>query len=214
MKPCFCPLCLGDRILTFHQDKIRDYLRCQACQLVFVPGYQHLGLRQEKAIYDLHQNQVDDEGYRRFLSRLAAPLLERVPPNSTGLDFGCGPGPLLAKILNQGGHCVDLYDPFYANHEQHLENRYDFVTCTEVAEHFRQPHLEFRRLFGLLKPEGKLGLMTKLVIDAKAFAKWHYKNDQTHISFYSRPTLQWLAEHYQCDLEFIDNDVFLFTAQC
>ena len=122
-----------------------------------------------------------------FLSRLALPLLDRLPPLSSGLDYGCGPGPLLAEILKQAGHGVELFDPFYADHPQHLQNRYDFITCTEVAEHFRRPGIEFERLFGLLKPSGRLGLMTKLVIDADAFAHWHYKNDQTHISFLSRP---------------------------
>ena len=144
MKSSRCPLCLGKETRAFHRDKHRDYRRCQECLLVFVPDDQHLDLQQEKAIYDLHQNQVDDQGYRQFLSRLSTPLLERLSPGSQGLDYGCGPGPLLANILKQAGHSVDLYDPFYANHPQHLENRYDFVTCTEVAEHFRQPILSSR----------------------------------------------------------------------
>ena len=52
--------------------------------------------------------------------------------------------------------------------------------------------------------------MTKLVIDAEAFSRWHYKNDQTHISFFSRETLQWLATHYQAELNFFANDVAIF----
>ena len=213
MKQSPCPLCFGGHISSFHSDKRRDYLRCQDCLLVFVPSDQHLDFQQEKAIYDLHQNQADDGGYREFLSRLALPLLDRLAPLSSGLDYGCGPGPLLAEILKQAGHGIELYDPIYANHPQHLQNRYDFITCTEVAEHFRRPGIEFERLFGLLKPRGRLGLMTKLVLDADAFARWHYKNDQTHISFFSRPTLQWLAERYRCEVEFIGQDVIIFTPQ-
>jgi len=213
MKQSPCPLCAGIRLTHFHRDKRRDYLRCQDCLLVFVPDSQHLDLQQERAIYDLHENHADDDGYRQFLSRLATPLLNRLEPDSTGLDYGCGPGPLLAEMLKQAGHTVELYDPFYADHRQNLQKRYDFITCTEVAEHFRRPRLEFQRLFALLKPLGRLGLMTKLVIDAEAFAGWHYKNDQTHISFFSRPTLQWLAEQYRCDVEFIGQDVIIFAAQ-
>jgi 2-polyprenyl-3-methyl-5-hydroxy-6-metoxy-1,4-benzoquinol methylase len=213
MKQSPCPLCAGTRLAHFHRDKRRDYLRCQDCLLVFVPDSQHLDLQQEKAIYDLHENHADDDGYRQFLSRLATPLLNRLEPDSTGLDYGCGPGPLLSEMLKQAGHTVELYDPFYADHRQNLQKRYDFITCTEVAEHFRRPQLEFQRLFALLKPLGRLGLMTKLVIDAEAFAGWHYKNDQTHISFFSRPTLQWLAEQYRCDVEFIGQDVIIFAAQ-
>lgn len=211
MKQSPCPLCLDSNIEPFHSDKIRDYLRCRNCLLVFVPETQHLDFQQEKAIYDLHQNQVDDAGYRQFLSRLAAPLLDGLAPNSAGLDYGCGPGPLLAKLLSGAGHAVKLYDPIYADHPLHLQNRYDFISCSEVVEHFRRPGIEFERLFSLLNPQGRLGVMTKLVIDAQAFGKWHYKNDPTHIAFFSRPTLEWLAANYRCRIEFFGRDVAIFS---
>jgi 2-polyprenyl-3-methyl-5-hydroxy-6-metoxy-1,4-benzoquinol methylase len=199
--------------LSFHCDKVRTYLRCQQCSLVFVPEHQHLSPAQEKAIYDLHQNQGDDPGYRQFLSRLATPLLQSLKPQSKGLDYGCGPGPLLAQLLREHGHHVELYDPFYAANSTYRRRRYDFVTCSEVVEHFRQPGREFEHLFALLQPRGKLAVMTKLVIDAPAFAKWHYKNDPTHISFFSRTSLQWLADHYGKRLSIMGNDVALFTEE-
>lgn len=177
--------------------------------LVFVATEQQLSLSAEKAIYDLHQNLIDDPGYRQFLSRLALPLLDYLPAASSGLDFGCGPGPALAGLLESAGHQVKLYDPFYAPHPQHLQQTYDFVTCTEVIEHLRQPQQTFKKLIKLLKPGGYLGIMTKLVIDAQAFAKWHYKNDLTHIAFFSQPTLQWLASQYDCSIEFIGKDVII-----
>ncbi|MGB2360319.1 MAG: methyltransferase, partial [Porticoccaceae bacterium] len=58
----------------------------------------------EKAIYDQHQNSPDDLQYRRFLSRLTEPLLERLGPCSRGLDFGCGPGPTLSVMMAEQGH--------------------------------------------------------------------------------------------------------------
>lgn len=208
-----CPLCLTTDTTRFFADKQRDYLRCRHCRLVFVPPHQQLSPRAEKAIYDYHQNQIDDAGYRRFLSRLAEPLLDRLPGHACGLDFGCGPGPLLAEMFSEQGHAMRAFDPFYANQPETLQSRYDFVTCTEVVEHFRRPQEEFQRLFGLLKPSGHLGVMTKLVIDADAFSRWHYKNDPTHIGFFSEDTLQWLAASYQCRLEIIGKDVIIFTAQ-
>ena len=120
--------------------------------MVFVPLSQHLSFAEEKAIYDLHENHLDDPGYRQFLSRLATPLQSKLPPAAIGLDYGCGPGPMLARMLTEHGHQVELFDPFYANHPQVLQDHYDFVTCTEVAEHFRQPAKEFEALFALLKP--------------------------------------------------------------
>ncbi len=211
MNQTYCPLCLGIDTLAFHQDKNRDYFRCNTCLLVFVPKHQHLDLHQEKAIYDLHENHADNDGYRQFLSRLATPLLARLQPRSAGLDYGSGPGPLLAEMLTQASHKLDLYDPFYADDPRYLQNRYDFICCTEVVEHFRRPGLEFQRLFSLLKPEGSLGLMTKLVRDADAFGKWHYIQDQTHISFFSITTFRWLAAVYHAEVEFIGQDVIIFT---
>lgn len=208
-----CPLCLSADTAEFFQDKQRDYLRCRQCRLVFVPPHQHLTPDAEKAIYDYHQNQSEDAGYRQFLSRLAEPLSSRLPTGACGLDYGCGPGPLLAKMFREQGHTMCTFDPYYAKQPETLQSQYDFVTCTEVVEHFRQPSQEFPRLFELLKPNGHLGIMTKLVIDADAFSRWHYKNDKTHVSFFSEHTLQWLAVTYRSRLEIIGKDVIIFTAQ-
>ncbi len=207
-----CPLCLNDSISPFYRDRVRAYFRCRHCWLVFVPREQHLHPSAEKALYDLHENHANDGGYRRFLSRLSIPLLARLPAHAHGLDFGCGPGPLLAEMLREQGHRVEIYDPFYADHPQLLQQRYDFVSCTEVVEHFRQPRTAFESLFALLKPNGLLGIMTKLVIDAQAFSRWHYKNDPTHVCFFSETTLHWLAGNYRCQIELIGADVFIFRA--
>lgn len=205
-----CPLCHHTQIDAFYCDKRRDYLSCRDCNLVFVPEHQHLSAAEEKAIYDLHQNHTDDEGYRRFLSRLSTPLTERLAQGATGLDFGCGPASALSVMLQEQGFRMHEYDPLYANQPELLQNRYDFVTCTEVVEHFRNPHTDIHRLFSLLKNGGFLGIMTKRVIDANAFARWHYKNDLTHISFFSISTFKWLAHKYRCRVEFFSQDVAIF----
>ena len=73
-----CPLCDGAKIVPYHRDKVRDYLNCRTCDLVFVPPAQHLSAADEKAHYDLHDNQLGDPGYRRFLDRLFTPLNQRL----------------------------------------------------------------------------------------------------------------------------------------
>jgi 2-polyprenyl-3-methyl-5-hydroxy-6-metoxy-1,4-benzoquinol methylase len=163
----------------------------------------------EKSMYDLHDNRPDDPGYRRFLSRVATPLLERIPPGAEGLDFGCGPGPTLSLMLEEAGHSVALYDVYYYPEQKVLDKQYDFVTATEVIEHLYQPDMVWQQWLNLVKPGGWLGLMTKQVKDAEAFAGWHYKNDITHVCFYSRRTFQYLAERDKLQLEFIGNDVIL-----
>ncbi|MCG9785579.1 class I SAM-dependent methyltransferase [Vibrio mediterranei] len=204
-----CPLCAGLSVHHYHSDKKRDYLQCGCCQLVFVPRQQRLDASAEKAIYDLHINDPSDAGYRRFLSRLVSPLQERLSQGSKGLDFGCGPGPTLSLIFEEQGYDMSLYDLYYYPESSVLDNSYDFVTATEVIEHLYEPDLVWQQWLSLIKPAGWLGLMTKMVVDVDAFAKWHYKNDQTHVVFFSRATFVYLAQRDGLELEFIGNDVIL-----
>ena len=206
-KPLACPLCHSKTFDRFAHDKRRDYMRCPECLLVFVPESMHLTAEQEKAEYDKHQNALDDKGYLNFLSRTYQPLLQRLPANSSGLDFGCGPAPALAEQLRQHGHSMALYDHYYFPDDDVLSKKYDFITCTEVIEHLGKPDLVLSQLKQLLKPEGLIAIMTKRVIDQARFQNWHYKNDPTHICFYSEQTFDWIARYWQMSLEIIDEDV-------
>jgi len=204
-----CPLCGCSQSSVFHQDKNRPYLRCERCSLIFVPPTHYLSPQAEKAEYDLHENSPTDVGYRRFLSRIFEPLNARLAPNSSGLDFGCGPGPTLSVLFEEAGHTVAIYDPFYANHPNVFEQTYDFITATEVVEHLHAPRQEIDRLWNQLRPSGFLGFMTKLALDQAAFASWHYKADLTHVCFFSQETFHWLAHSLQADLTIIGQDVIL-----
>lgn len=207
--PLKCPLCRQRAAQFYHRDKFRDYYQCAACALVFVPPEFHLSPEREKAYYDLHENSLDDEGYRRFLSRCAQPLLDELAPGSDGLDFGCGPAPLLAKILEAAGHRVELFDAYYAPDKGAVERDYDFIVATEVVEHLSAPGDVLERLWGRLRAGGTLALMTKLVISPERFAGWHYTRDPTHICFFSASTFRWLAQRLQADLQFAASDVIL-----
>ncbi len=204
-----CPLCKSSGVKEFFQDKRRRYQRCDQCQITFVPEDYFLSETAEKAEYDLHLNSPNDQGYRKFLNRLALPMQQLIPPQSDGLDFGSGPGPTLSVMLEEAGYRMAIYDKFYANIAERLQQHYDFITATEVFEHLKSPQKTLNQLWQCLKPNGYLGIMTKLVRDRDAFAKWHYKNDLTHIIFFSRETFIWLAEQWHAELTFIDNDVII-----
>ncbi len=194
--PIQCPLCAKDRTQPYHRDNVRDYLSCDNCTLVFVPPGQHLSAADEKAYYDLHDNQIDDPGYRRFLDRLFQPLSARLAPKACGLDVGCGPGPLLSIMFEEAGHSVAVYDPYYAPDGTVLSEPYDFITLSEVVEHMAKPGADLDRLWTLLKSGGWLGIMTKRVRDAEAFRTWHYITDPTHVCFFSEATFLWLADRW------------------
>jgi len=207
-----CPLC-SSSAEDYHQDQHRAYFECSHCQLVFVQPEDFLSPQEEKSRYDLHQNSPDDARYRKFLSRMCLPMVQRLPNGSHGLDFGCGPGPTLSVMFEELGYPMAIYDPFYAAEESVLEIEYDFVTATEVAEHLRSPGKSLNRMWQCVKPGGYLGIMTKRVIDREAFANWHYKNDETHICFYSEQTFDWLAEQWQTEPVFVETDVVIFQKQ-
>ena len=204
-----CPLCKGNAELFF-EDERRPYRQCEKCALIFVPAKFHPTREEEKTQYDLHENNPNDHAYRKFLSRLADPLLKKLSPNSAGLDFGCGPGPALSMILKEAGHQVALHDPFYHPNPTALKATYDFITATEVLEHLHHPQRDLEAIWNCLRQSGWLGLMTKRARDREAFAKWHYKQDPTHVCFWSDTSFQWLADHWNARLELIEPDVALF----
>jgi len=217
--PNICPLCKKIQSCEYSSDRNRDYLLCNHCKLIYVPEELHLTSEEEKKQYDFHTNNPADQGYRNFLSRLFIPLSERLTPNSKGLDFGCGPGPTLSVMLEEVGFNMQIYDIFYARNESVFENLYHFISATEVFEHLMNPAEEIERLLSSLEPGGYLGVMTKLVAPSaleiaiptnkEKFNNWHYKNDLTHICFFSQETFLWIAKKYQLTVEFIAADVVI-----
>ena len=205
-----CPLCSSEAVLDFAVDRKRSFLRCDVCRLVFVPPFFFLAPGDERRRYDLHRNRPDNDGYRSFLRRLLPPLVRALPLGARGLDFGSGPEPLLVRMLEEAGYRMSLFDPFYAPDTSALAAAYDFITATEVLEHLRDPGKELERLWSRVRPGGVLAVMTRLYGDREAFCSWYYKNDLTHVCFFSPATLTWLAEHWHATLEVAASDIALF----
>jgi len=186
-----------------------SYWRCSACRATFLDPSQRLPVDEEHARYRQHRNDPVDANYRLFLSKLADPLLQRLSPQRKGLDYGCGPGPALACMLGEAGHRVSLFDPFFFPDPKALEDHYDFITCTETIEHFRQPAEEFARFDRMLHPGGWLALMTSFQTDDDSFASWHYRRDPTHVVFYREETLRHIAGRLGWKCEIPRKDIVL-----
>ncbi|MFN3655931.1 MAG: class I SAM-dependent methyltransferase [Pseudolabrys sp.] len=200
--PDVCPVCRASGSQLFLSVDGRDYWRCAICEARFLDPRQRPSREEEYAHYLHHENHPDDPGYRHFLSKLADPLLARLPARSRGLDYGCGPGPALAAMLREAGHSVALYDPFFHPDPEPLRGRYDFVTCTETAEHFHRPADEFNRLAELVRPGGWLAIMTGFHTNDAQLPSWRYRMDPTHVVFYREETLRHLAacRGWSCDI--------------
>jgi 2-polyprenyl-3-methyl-5-hydroxy-6-metoxy-1,4-benzoquinol methylase len=113
-------------------------------------------------------------------------------------------------MLAEQGFAMRWYDPLFAPDQGALHERYDFITCSETAEHFAAPAIEFQRLNSLLRPGGWLGVMTRILEDDAAFPQWWYHRDLTHIAFYRRETMNWIATRYGWRLEMPAPNVALF----
>ena len=205
-----CPLCHASPLAPFAEVRGRRYVRCGTCAVTVLDPAQLPTPAEERAEYRLHNNDSGDPGYRRFLAQVTEPLLERLPAGAEGLDFGCGPGPAIAAMLGERGIAVRNYDPFFHPDAAALERQYDFVTCTEVAEHFHRPGAAFAQLDGLLRPGGWLGLMTGVLRDDSGFAGWPYIRERSHVTFYRPETLAWIAGRFGWDLEMAGRNVALF----
>jgi len=210
MKNYPCPLCESKDVKFYIHTSARDFFCCTNCQLIFVASEYLLGHKEEKMRYDKHQNNSIEEGYKAFLYQVIDPLLNRIKPESKGLDIGCGPFPALAKLLEKEKFKVAIYDPFYENNDLVFTKKYDFITLTEVVEHMYNPANEFKRIIALLKPKAYLAIMTSMTDNIDDFESWYYKNDETHVCFYANATMKYLAQKYNLSLEIISERVVIF----
>lgn len=155
-----------------------------------------LSAAREKARYLTHNNNVEDLRYQKFVRPIVKAVTERFGLDHSGLDFGCGTGPVVSKLLQEKGYRICQYDPFFACEPELLERQYDYIVCCEVAEHFYHPAKEFGLLRRLLRQGGSIFIMTLLYDSSIDFSKWFYLKDETHVFLYQQETFAWIKEKF------------------
>jgi SAM-dependent methyltransferase len=166
---------------------------------------------QQRAHYAKHNNDISDPGYREHLLRLLTPLLPLLPDGALGLDYGCGPTTSMEVLMKERQIQCHSFDPFFFPQTTLLRERaYDFITCSEVVEHFHEPHKELPRILALLKPGATLAIMTQF--PPRAFEEWWYHRDPTHVVFYSLSTFEWIARRWSLDTVVTATNMVIFTS--
>lgn len=181
------------------------FFECEVCNAIVKNSKLYITNQQEKKRYETHNNDVNDVRYQDFTSPITSFILKNYTQNHLGLDYGCGTGPVISKQLHNKGFRVQLYDPFFYPDEGYLNLKYDYIFSCEVFEHFYQPKLEIEKLLGLLKPEGRLLIMTHQFDGVIDFTKWYYRKDPTHVFIYTKKTFEYIADTYQLTIENQDN---------
>ncbi len=163
----------------------------------------HLAPQEEAKRYSYHQNNIEDSGYVDFLNRIITPAMKYITTDMQGLDYGCGPNPVLAQIVSAKGIKCEYYDPFFFP-TLATSKKYDFIFATECFEHFFNPRKELNNICSILNANGLLCIMTELKKDSTDFDGWYYKNDPTHVCFYNEKTLQYICKEYNFENIYTD----------
>jgi len=187
-----CPLCLEK---TSQQRELStQFFSCNECGSTYRDSQFYLSAEKEKQRYLLHENDVENSNYQAFVAPIVNEIFRCFNSKNIGLDFGAGTGPVISKLLTDKGYQMQLWDPFFYPQPSVLVQKYHFIVCCEVMEHFYNPLKEFKLIKSLLKPNGKLFCMTQLLTPEIIFNDWQYKNDPTHVIFYSEKNLKWIKE--------------------
>lgn len=204
-----CTLC-GSDTKTYEVWREKEYLKCKGCNALLLNSKDYLNAEQEKRRYQEHNNDVYDPRYQKFVSPIVDGVLRDYGREDLGLDFGAGTGPVITKMLKDQGYDIKIYDPFFANYPGKLEEKYDYIVCCEVMEHFHNPREEFQLMKSLLKEGGSIYLKTQLYSEEIDFASWGYKNDDTHVFFYHRKGLEWIRENIGFSSLLVEEDRIIY----
>ncbi len=206
-----CLVCNSNDTKIYTIIGSKKYWECLFCFAVFLDSSHFLSRSDEYAHYCTHQNEIYDPEYRKFLSKLSMPLKRKLTYHKVGLDYGCGPGPALAAMLEEDGYQMQKYDPFFFPNKKIFSKKFDFITCSETVEHFYNPNFEFIMFDRILKPKGIIAIMTNFLNKDLRFENWYYRQDPTHVVFYSTTTFNIIARQRGWEVQFPARNVVLFN---
>ena len=196
-----CNLCGSGSVSLAGSDKHRFFYLCGDCALVSVPPKYWLSVDDERARYELHDNNMSNAGYVKFLSQVvdvATRVVDDVVTDNclkTGLkvlDFGCGKEAVACQLLKDKSIDCYGYDPLYGRtlpEPVSKSGQYDIIILCEVIEHLRDIKRELTRINELLREGGVIILRTQIYESPLSFPSWWYARDLTHINFFSEKSL-------------------------
>lgn len=202
-----CPLCI--KKLAEMADS--HFYLCDNCGAYVKDKKYYLDKIQQKNQYEEHNNDVEDVRYQKFTAPITTSILASFSKEHLGLDYGCGTGPVITKMLREKDYQVVLFDPYFQPCQSYLNHQYDYIFSCEVFEHFEEPKNEIEKLLMLLKPNGKLLIMTHLYHPDINFEHWYYRLDPTHVFIYTRKTIEFIANTFRLAIEKMTDRLIIFS---
>lgn len=203
--------------------KNKIYFFCKNCNSIFLCDDFFLSPENQVNRYLLHNNTLEDINYKNYLEKFINRVLEFINLEKIDfLDYGSGPNPCLVELIKEkffNFNKIDGWDLFFTRDFFPKENSYSLITCLEVAEHFENPQESFRHISSLLKKDGFLAIQTQffeceedITNTEKKFATWWYKEDTTHVTFYSKEGLISCCKSFGLKfLTQLDKNLVIFT---
>jgi SAM-dependent methyltransferase len=206
-----CIVCQNEANSFTHPRTGVVFHACSRCSLIFKDRSHFPTLEEERAVYENHENSIEDVRYVNFLRNFLEAAVYPYKKRGRVLDFGSGPNPVLKEIFAADGNDdVTIYDAFYAPNDSYKNKTYDIITMSEVIEHLHRPNETIALLSRLLEPGGILAIMTLFYpTDRDRFFDWFYIRDPSHVAFYRPDTLSFMAKRH--GLTMIDTNGYRYA---
>lgn len=205
-----CRLCSTPATILFKDS--RSFYFCGTCGLIFTD----CPLTNEDKIKH-YQSQFDNDFNWKAEAKGFEPLFHKNSGDYRIFDYGSGSGKL-GSALRDLGYDVDCYEPMFDGEftSRNLYGKYDFIILNEVIEHIENLKSVLTDIHYLLGSNGRALIKTFLTDEiindpsnaSDIFANWWYKNDMTHISFFSLITFEYICNRLFPDLKIIFHNRF------
>lgn len=208
LKAMKCRLCSSTETEQWVDKRGKSYHYCAKCGIIQLDTSHCLSPSEEQERYLRHNNTPENKGYISYLnSFIDSAVTPNVRPGERILDFGSGPLPVLSDLLTARGYSTMPFDPFFNKTPNWKNKIFDAIVAVEVFEHLRQPEKEISLIRKSLKTGGYLILRTLLHNeDYKSFMNWWYREDRTHVSFYSGKTVEYICSRWNFVLKKIEEN--------
>jgi|GEM_PF-3033788 len=202
-----CILCLY-QANYFYTHNNREFYFCSNCFSVFLSPKNFISKDLKKEIYITKSLNATTKTAATKTKSLCNIITNNFNKDSIGLDFGSGKTSTIKNLLEKEGYEINLFDTYFYPDKSVL--KYDFIICNDVLSNFNNPSKEFKQLFEMLNPNGKLYCLVELFKAERNFNDWEYKNDLTKVFFYYPNTIEWISENLGFKNYSIIDDLVIF----